>query len=165
MPCFLAAVLTANDALLKWMTGNYHVAQIMFCRGLFVSIRALFGGGAGVITPDNPKGVYALSGYLVPFCSSSQAFATDAIAILSLVPFHHSTGTVLLGEHVGWRRWIAVLTGLIVIIMRPGGIPMGGLVPTGRKSDWRLRDIHPGARLKHRFILYVAGRQLVWQPV
>ena len=30
--------LTANDALLKWLTSDYPVGQIMFLRGIFVLI-------------------------------------------------------------------------------------------------------------------------------
>jgi len=29
-------LLTANDAVLKWLTGDYPVGQVLFFRGLFV---------------------------------------------------------------------------------------------------------------------------------
>ena len=32
-----AAVLAANDAVLKWLTNGYHVGQIMFYRGVFIA--------------------------------------------------------------------------------------------------------------------------------
>jgi len=54
-----AAVLTANDAVLKWMTGGYSVGQIMFCRGIFIGLPLAFliwkAGGLASIRPVNPK--------------------------------------------------------------------------------------------------------------
>ena len=32
-----AAVLAANDAVLKWLTNGYHLGQIMFYRGVFIA--------------------------------------------------------------------------------------------------------------------------------
>lgn len=32
------ALLTANDAIMKWLTGGYPTGQIIFIRGLFVFI-------------------------------------------------------------------------------------------------------------------------------
>ena len=55
-----SAALTANDAVLKWMTSEYHVAQIMLCRGLFISIPLAFliwrAGGIKTLKTRNFKG-------------------------------------------------------------------------------------------------------------
>ena len=55
-----AAVLTTNDSVLKWMTGGYHVGQIMFCRGIFIglplSIIIWRAGGLKSLRPVSPKG-------------------------------------------------------------------------------------------------------------
>lgn len=128
-----AAVLTANDAVLKWMTGGYHVAQIMFCRGLFISIPLAIliwrAGGLSALRTENMKG-HLLRACLVIvgtflFVSGLKYLPlTDAIAIAFAGPlFITALAPRLLGERVGWRRWMAVLAGFvgIIIIMRPGG--------------------------------------------
>ena len=149
------AVLTANDALLKWMTGGYHVVQIMFCRGLFVFIpMALLiwrGGGLRSLHTGNPKGhlIRALLVILGTFLFVSglkHLPLTDAIAIAFAGPlFIAALAPPLLGEHVGWRRWMAVLAGFIgiVIIMRPGGsiFQWAALFPLAASLTGALRDI------------------------
>ena len=149
------AVLTANDALLKWMTGGYHVVQIMFCRGLFVfiplALLILRGGGLRSLHTENPKGhlIRALLVILGTFLFVSglkHLPLTDAIAIAFAGPlFIAALAPPLLGEHVGWRRWIAVISGFIgiVIIMRPGGgvFQWAALFPLAASLTGAFRDI------------------------
>ncbi len=149
------AVLTANDALLKWMTGGYHVGQIMFCRGLFVFIPLALliwrGGGLRSLHTDNPKGhlIRALLVILGTFLFVSglkHLPLTDAIAIAFAGPlFIAVLAPPLLGEYVGWRRWMAVLSGFIgiVIIMRPGGgvFQWAALFPLAASLTGAFRDI------------------------
>ena len=149
------AVLTANDALLKWMTGGYHVGQIMFCRGLFVFIPLALliwrGGGSRSLHTDNPTGhlIRALLVILGTFLFVSglkHLPLTDAIAIAFAGPlFIAALAPPLLGEYVGWRRWMAVLSGFIgiVIIMRPGGgvFQWAALFPLAASLTGAFRDI------------------------
>ncbi len=149
------AVLTANDALLKWMTGGYHVGQIMFCRGLFVFIPLALliwrGGGLRSLHTDNPTGhlIRALLVILGTFLFVSglkHLPLTDAIAIAFAGPlFIAALAPWLLGEYVGWRRWMAVLSGFIgiVIIMRPGGgvFQWAALFPLAASLTGAFRDI------------------------
>ena len=149
------AVLTANDALLKWMTGGYHVVQIMFCRGLFVfipmALLILRGGGLRSLHTENPKGhlIRALLVILGTFLFVSglkHLPLTDAIAIAFAGPlFIAALAPPLLGEHVGWRRWIAVISGFIgiVIIMRPDGgvFQWAALFPLAASLTGAFRDI------------------------
>ena len=149
------AVLTANDALLKWMTGGYHVGQIMFCRGLFVFIPLALliwrGGGLRSLHTDNPTGhlIRALLVILGTFLFVSglkHLPLTDAIAIAFAGPlFIAALAPPLLGEYVGWRRWMAVLSGFIgiVIIMRPGGgvFQWAALFPLAASLTGAFRDI------------------------
>lgn len=150
-----AAVLTANDAVLKWMTGGYHVAQIMFCRGVFISIPLAVliwrAGGLASLRTKNKKG-HAVRALLVIvgtflFVSGLKHLPlTDAIAIAFAGPlFITALAPPLLGEHVGWRRWMAVLAGFagIVIIMRPGGgvFQWAALLPLAASLTGAFRDI------------------------
>ena len=64
-----AALLTANDAVLKWMTGEYHVGQIMFCRSIFiggpVAILIWRAGGIKSLRPVNSKGHIARAALVI----------------------------------------------------------------------------------------------------
>ena len=150
-----AAVLTANDALLKWMTGGYHVGQIMFCRGLFVSIPLAFliwrSGGLKSLHTENPKGhliraLLVISGTFLFVSGLKYLPLTAAIAIAFAGPlFITALAPPLLGEHVGWRRWMAVLAGFIgiIIIMRPGGsvFQWAALFPLAASLTGAFRDV------------------------
>ena len=117
-----AAVLTTNDAVLKWLTSGYHVGQIMFCRGIFIGLPLAIliwrAGGLKSLRPVNPKG-HAVRAALVIVGTflfvSGLAYLplADAIAITFAGPlFITALAAPLLGESVGWRRWSAVLAGV-----------------------------------------------------
>jgi len=150
-----AAVLTANDALLKWLTGGYHVAQIMFCRGIFISLPLAIlvwqAGGLKALRPVNRKAHVIRAGLVVVgtflFVSGLKFLPlTDAIAIAFAGPlFITALAPSLLGERVGWRRWLAVAAGFlgILVIMRPGGtvIQWAALFPLAASLTGAFRDI------------------------
>ena len=150
-----AAVLAANDAVLKWLTNGYHVGQIMFCRGIFISLPLAVliwkAGGLKSLRFVNPKG-HAVRAALVIVGTflfvSGLAYLplADAIAIAFAGPlFITALAQPLLGEHVGWRRWSAVLTGFIGIlfIVRPGGavVQWAVLLPLTASLAGALRDL------------------------
>ena len=150
-----AAVLTTNDALLKWLSSDYHVGQIMFCRGIFISIPLIVliwqSGGLKSLRTVNPKG-HVLRAALVVVGTflfvSGLAYLplTDAIAITFSGPLFITTlAPTLLGESVGWRRWSAVLAGFfgILLIMRPGGDVMqwAALFPLLASLTGAFRDL------------------------
>jgi len=147
--------LTANDALLKWMSIGYSVGQIMFCRGIFIALplAALIwrAGGLACLRPINPTLHFIRAGLVV--CStflfvSGLRFLplTDAVAIAFAGPlFVTALAPRLLGEYVGWRRWLAVAAGFvgILVIIRPGGtaVQWAALLPLGASLCGAFRDI------------------------
>ena len=150
-----AAVLAANDAVLKWLTNDYHVGQIIFCRGIFVSLPLTVliwnAGGLKSLRTVNPTG-HALRAALVIvgtfFFISGLAYLplAEAIAIAFAGPlFITALAQPLLGERVGWRRWSAVLTGFvgILLIVRPGNavIQWAVLLPLMASLAGALRDL------------------------
>ena len=150
-----AAILAANDAVLKWLTNGYHVGQIMFCRGIFISLPLAVliwkAGGLKSLRPVNLKG-HAVRATLVIVGTflfvSGLAYLplADAIAIAFAGPlFITALAQPLLGEHVGWRRWSAVLTGFIgiLLIVRPGGgvVQWAVLFPLTASLAGALRDL------------------------
>ena len=150
-----SAALTANDAVLKWMTSEYHVAQIMLCRGLFISIPLAFliwrAGGIKTLKTRNFKGhiiraILVITGTFLFVSGLKYLPITDAIAIAFAGPlFITALAQPLLGEQVGWRRWGAVLAGFvgIVVIMRPGSdaVQWAALLPLAASLTGAFRDI------------------------
>jgi len=150
-----SALLTGNDAVLKWLTGGYPVGQLMFTRGIFVyipiAILVWHGGGLRSLRITDIKG-QSIRGCLV--VTGTFLFVTglfylpiaDAIAISFAGPlFVTALAPWLLGEIVGWRRWAAVLVGFcgVLIIIRPTGEAMqwAALFPLCASLTGALRDI------------------------
>ena len=150
-----AALLTTNDAVLKWLSSGYHVGQIMFCRGIFISLPLTIliwqAGGLKSLRPVNPKGhavraVLVIVGTFLFVSGLAYLPLTDAIAIAFAGPlFITALAPSLLSESVGWRRWSAVLAGFIGIflIMRPGGavIQWAVLFPLAASLAGAFRDL------------------------
>ena len=127
------AVLVLNDAIVKSLTNFYETGQILFVRGLFVwpwiLIFALRNGGLKSLRVRSLKG-QALRGVCV-ICSAflfvtglRYLTLTDAIAVAFTGPlFISAMAPLMLGERVGWRRWLAVLVGFagVLFMLQPGG--------------------------------------------
>jgi drug/metabolite transporter (DMT)-like permease len=155
--CMVAggALLTANDALLKWLSADYPVGQILFVRGLFVMVPvgllAWRTGGMAALRVRNPGG-QALRAALVvvsAFCfvtALSLMPLAETIAIAFAGPlFITALAPRLLGETVGWRRWTAVVVGFagVLLTTRPTAAGVNWIVflPLGAALGGALRDI------------------------
>lgn len=127
------ALLTLNDAVVKWLSDSYPVGEILFVRGLFVFIPvALIAwrmGGLSALTIHHVGAQSARAGltvistvfYLVALTVMPLA---DVVAVAFAGPlFLTALAVPLLGEPVGWRRWSAVTVGFagILVMFRPGG--------------------------------------------
>lgn len=127
------AVLTLNDGFIKVVTADFPPGQALALRGFFIYIPivifALRAGGLHTMWQIKSWRGQALRGFCVigsSFCFVTGLFylpLADAIAISFAGPlFVTALAPVTLGEHVGWRRWIAVLVGFagVLLIVRPG---------------------------------------------
>lgn len=149
------ALLTLNDAVVKWMTADFPVGQTLFLRGVFVFLPIALlvhrTGGLATLKVTNWKG-QGTRAALVVF--STFMFITglsllplaDAIAIGFAGPIFLTVLAVpLLGEFVGWRRWSAVIVGFlgVLIMLRPGsdGLNWYALFPLGAALAGAFRDI------------------------
>lgn len=149
------ALLTANDAVLKWLTGDYPVGQLLFVRGLFVllaiSLFAWRSGGFALIRFNSFKAQSIRAGFAITsgFCfitGLSFLPLADAIAITFAGPlFITALASPLLGETVGWRRWMAVIIGLfgVLVMIRPTSeaVQLAALFPLAASLAGALRDI------------------------
>lgn len=148
-------LLTLSDGVLKWSMGALPFGEALFIRMLFVlipigiivqlrgglsslrivsprnlAIRALFGTGSTFLV------VASLS--LLPMGEVLTLVFVTPILVTALAPF-------LLGEHVGWHRWLAVVAGFagVVIMLRPdsGALQIVALLPLAAALIASLRDI------------------------
>jgi drug/metabolite transporter (DMT)-like permease len=155
--CMIVAglALTLNDGALKWLAGDYPVGQIMFYRGLFVFLPVIFltwrAGGLPSLRMVSPLAHLLRAGLVV---AGTFLFITglrflplaDAIAITFAGPlFLTALAGPLLGEIIGWRRWLAVAVGFVgvLIILQPTGnvVQWAALLPLAASLTGALRDI------------------------
>ena len=126
------AAMSAMDATAKWLGQGYPIVEIVFFRHFFALVPIFFivwqGGGRPAL------GIVWGFGYLLRAAFGLVAIFTfftglrylplaEAIAIAFVAPlFVTALSVPLLGEHVGARRWGAVIVGLIgaLVITRPG---------------------------------------------
>ncbi len=150
-----SALVTANDALTKLLTGGYPVGQVMFLRSVFIMVPIAFlvwrAGGPLVLRSRNPKGhllrvACVLAGTVLFLNAIRYLPLAEAVAIAFSGPlFTTAMAPTLLGERVGWRRWLAVVAGFagVAIIFQPGGsvIQWASLLALGAGLTGALRDI------------------------
>ena len=150
-----AAFLTLNDGVMKWMTASYPIGEVIFIRSLFVlipvALLAWRAGGLGGLRVHNIRGQAVRT---VLTLASMGFFVTglrhlplaEAIALTFVSPlFVTALAPPLLGERVGWRRWLAVLVGFagVLIMIRPGGEALRWVVllPLGAALTFGLANI------------------------
>jgi drug/metabolite transporter (DMT)-like permease len=130
--CAAVGISTFGDGIVKWMSGDYPVHQILTIRCLvgfplliyFVHRQATF---ATLFAPrwglSLLRGAVMCSAYLAYTLSIAAMPMADSVAIYFLMPLIVAVmAGPLLGERVRIHRWIAIITGLIgvVIMTKPG---------------------------------------------
>ena len=149
------ALVTFNDGILKWLTTDYPVGQIMFVRSVFVFpailLLAVGEGGLARLRVRNPRGqavraAIVVTGMFLFVTAISLMPIADALAIAFASPLVATALAVpMLGERVGWRRWSAVCVGLagVVVALKPGagGMAAVALLPLAAAFTGALRDI------------------------
>jgi len=150
-----AAFLSLNNGVMKWMTASYPIGEVIFIRSLFViipvALLARRAGGLEALRVHNIRGQAVRTALsivsMVCFVASLRFMPlAEAIALTFASPlFVTVLAPPLLGETVGWRRWLAVLVGFIgvLIMTRPGGEAMRWVVllPLGSALTFSLVSI------------------------
>ncbi len=128
-----AFFFTVNDAVIKFMAGGYALHQVVLIRSsiglalILLVAMPLMGGRKHLRTKRLP--LHLLRGSFVVFANMSFFLGlaampiADATAVFFVAPLIITGFSVIfLGEHVGARRWGAVVAGLVgvIIIIRPG---------------------------------------------
>ena len=118
------------DAIIKWLSGGYPLHEIVLARTLVALILTVimvhFEGGLGLLNTKRSK-LHVTRGVLVAIANMSFYLS------LAVMPIAQATGLFfiapllitglsgpMLGEHVGWRRWVAIGVGFIGVILISG---------------------------------------------
>jgi len=148
-------LLTTQDGITKWLTTDFHPGEILFFRGFFTFIPIFFivmhASDLRSLKSRNLKGtmtraVLGTATSIFVVISFIYLPLATALAIIFLNPVILTALSVpLLGEKVGWRRWVAVLVGFagVVIIVRPSGegVPYYYIFPVITALLSSMRDI------------------------
>lgn len=157
MACMIGGglLLTMNDGVVKWLSGDYQVGQILTFRGaaavILITGVLLWRREFNIFEVRYPK-VQLLRAVLM--IASTFLFVNglrlmplaDTLAIAFVGPiFVTSLAPILLSERVRWRRWSAVLVGFagVLIILRPSGdgLHWAALLPAGAALCGACRDL------------------------
>lgn len=124
-------MFTLNDVLGKWLVATYSAQQVMLIRSLAALIVLLpfflRHGWQRIVRVDRPR-LQALRALLSAVEATAFYFAVaymplaDAMTYWLAAPIYVAAlSPLMLGEHVGWRRWTAILIGFagVVIALEP----------------------------------------------
>lgn len=160
---FMASAMAAfacNDAMVKTMTQELSIAQIMAVRGvmttiLVFSVARLLGVSLSPKWLMNPlvllRTAFELGATLAFFSALARIEFASAASIMQSLPLAVTLGAaVLFKEPVGWRRWTAIAVGFfgVLLILRPG--------PEG---------FQPAALFAVAAILFTTGRDLTTRRI
>ena len=131
---FLFAV---NDVLGKWLAGTYSAGQILLFRSLVASLilapLVIRAGPATMLRVQRPglqvlRVVFATGEVACFYIAVSALPLANAMTYYLAAPIYVTLlAALVLGERVGWRRWLAVLVGFagVVIALQPSSITFG----------------------------------------
>lgn len=131
------AIFATHDVIIKYLGGAYSPFQIVFFSVLFgfplVTLMLMRDTAPGNLRPVHPVWTGLRTAAVVITASTAfYAFAVlplaQVYAILFAAPLLITVLSVpMLGEKVGWRRGLAVLSGLggVVIVLQPGATEFG----------------------------------------
>ena len=155
--CMLCSVglLTCNDTIVKSLSAHYPTGQLLFIRGLFIWPwifgLALWYGGLHTLKIKSFDGqilrslcviasafLFVAGLRVLPLAETVAAAFTGPLFITALAPF-------MLGERVGWRRWLAVCVGFggALLMIKPGTdtLQLAVLFPLAAAFCAGLRDV------------------------
>ena len=166
------ALFILQDALIKWLSGDYPLHEIVLVRATSAIAVTLFmmrlEGGIhllrthrlGLQLTRSALLVLANCAFYVALASMTIAEATSIFFVARLIIT--ALSALVLREPVGPRRWAAVCVGLagVIVMMRPGEgvLRLVALLPIFAATALRVHaDHHPPARhdrtgLHHRFL-------------
>jgi drug/metabolite transporter (DMT)-like permease len=124
-------VFAFNDTLVKFLGGTIHPVEMVFfryCVGALVLVPMFWRAGKSVMTTERlplhiGRGIIAGIGQAGAFYAVVHLLLADATAVQFSRPLFMTVLAILvLGESVGWRRWVATIVGFggVILMLRPG---------------------------------------------
>ena len=122
----------ALDLCAKWLLASYSLEQFVFLRSLFglltfMLIARWYGGLSGLKTRrwgwHVVRTLLACTTMFGFFYGLSKMPLVNTLTLAFTAPLIVTALSVpILGEHVGWRRWTAVIVGFlgVLVVLRPG---------------------------------------------
>lgn len=120
-------LFTLNDVMGKWLVATYSVGQVLLIRSaaaLVVLSPFLWRGGIGPLFSVERPGMQILrvlfssaEVYCFYFAVISLPLADVMTYWLAAPIYVAALSPFLLGEKVGWRRWLAILAGFVGVIV------------------------------------------------
>ncbi len=127
------ALFSANDVLIKFLSGDYALHQIVLIRSgigilFLMAVIVPLTGGLAQLRTRRPwmhilRGICVVIANVTFFLALAAMPLAEAVAIFFVSPLLISLfSVVFLGEKVGPRRWAAIAAGLVGvgIVLRPG---------------------------------------------
>jgi drug/metabolite transporter (DMT)-like permease len=119
-----------NDALGKWLLGTYSLWQMLVIRSLaamLILAPLLWREGKAILAAPRPglqivRVLLSVADSLMFFFAVTYLPLADTVTFYLAAPIYVTAMSALfLKEHVGWRRWSAVVVGFVgvVIALRP----------------------------------------------
>ena len=130
-------LFSANDVLGKWLVASYSVGQVLLFRStaawLVLAPMAIRMGPANLVRVERPGlqvlRVVCSSGEVVCFYLAVTALPlADAMTYYLAGPIYVTVlAALILKEHVGWRRWTAVVVGFggVLLALQPSAESFG----------------------------------------
>ena len=130
----VSVVFAGQDGISRHLAGEYNVYMVVMIRYWFfaafvIAIAARKAGGIAVAARTARPAIQILRGVLL---AAEICVMVTAFTVLGLVESHAvfaayplliaALSGPILGEHVGWRRWLAIFVGFmgVLVILRPG---------------------------------------------
>jgi drug/metabolite transporter (DMT)-like permease len=125
-------IFTIQDVIIKWLSGDYPVLEIVFVRSL-VALPLLFAlarfRGSERLRMSQPfqqglRGLVMFLSYTTYYLAIAALPLAETVSIFYSAPlFMTALSGFLLGEHAGARRWSAIAVGFVgvLVIMKPQG--------------------------------------------
>jgi drug/metabolite transporter (DMT)-like permease len=130
--CLGVFIFSLQDAIIKQVSGAYALTEVVFmrsCVGLPILLalvhkelgwRALFGTQ---LLPLLLRAAIMFGAYTSYYMAFPALPLADAVALYFTVPlFVTALAAPVLGEHIGWKVWAAVLLGFVgvLVMLQPG---------------------------------------------
>ena len=142
---FGMVVLSLQDSLIKWMSGDYPLHQIVFTRSCIAIVLTVYfahlEGDVRLLRTRRlwlqlARGLLMVIANICYFLALAAMPLAEAAAIFFVAPlFITALSVPFLGERVGPWRWAAVLAGMagVVVMLRPGDdlVEAAALLPIG----------------------------------